>query len=395
MRVLLIPSSYPPRLGGVETVAHSLAKELMRRGHEIRVVTNRYPRSLPASEVIDSVSVQRWLFLKPQFRTLRRRPDLFLASFYFCPHTLIGLARLVRIFRPDVINVHFPDSQIPFVLSLRKHFSFRLVVSLHGHEIERWFDDVGRKQTEDSSVLGRGELLQLRRLRSILHNATAVTACSQHLLDRAMQLEPSLAGKSFVVYNGVEMDRFRDKTPYPHPRPYVFAYGRLIHKKGFDLLLHAFGEVAPSHQGVDLIIAGDGEDQAALRQLGSQLGLNGRVKFYGRATPEEVVRLLNGAQLVVVPSRAEPFGIAALEALAAGRPLLATRVGGIPEILSTYQVPQAVLVEPDASQVARGLRQLLDLSCSAGDAKDRTPCPEALSWAAVFNRYEDVLTGIA
>src|SRR5262249_41558122 len=147
-----------------------------------------------------------------------------------------------------------------------------------------------------------------------------------------------------------------------------FACGRLTHEKGFDLLLCAFAKVAPAHHGVDLIIAGDGEEQMALRQLGSQLGLNGRVKFHGRATPEETVRLLNGAQLVVVPSRSETFGIVALEALAAGRPLLATRVGGIPETLSTLWGPQAILVEPEASQIAVGLRELLDVPSTAGDA---------------------------
>ncbi|HJZ95056.1 MAG TPA: glycosyltransferase family 4 protein, partial [Candidatus Solibacter sp.] len=274
MRILLIPSSYHPCLGGVQTVAHSLAKELMRRKHEVHVVTNRYPRSLPTAEVVGGVSVRRWLFLKPQVWTLRQRPDLFVASFYFCPHTVLGLARLVRRFRPDVINVHFPDSQVPFVLWLQRRFPFRLVVSLHGHEIERWFSD-----TNQSSARG-SEPPQLRRLRSILRDADAVTACSQYLLDRAIELEPSLAGKSSVIHNGLDLDRFRDKTPYQHPRPYVFACGRLTHEKGFDLLLCAFAKVAPAHHGVDLIIAGDGEEQMALRQLGSQLGLNGRVKFH-------------------------------------------------------------------------------------------------------------------
>src|ERR1051326_9008917 len=137
MRILLVPSSYPPRLGGVETVAHSLAKELMHAGHDVRVVTNKYPRSLPARQEIDGVSVHRWLFLKPQLQRLIRRPDLFLASLYFNPSTLLKFARLVRRFRPDVINVHFPDSQIPFVLWLRRRFSFRLGVSLVGGEIGR------------------------------------------------------------------------------------------------------------------------------------------------------------------------------------------------------------------------------------------------------------------
>lgn len=80
-------------------------------------------------------------------------------------------------------------------------------------------------------------------------------------------------------------------------------------------------------------MAGDGELQQALRAQAAQLGVHDRVYFLGRATPEQVVQLLNGAQFVVLPSRSEPFGIAAVEAMAAGKAVLATRVGGFPEVL--------------------------------------------------------------
>src|SRR5262249_6683038 len=120
---------------------------------------------------------------------------------------------------------------------------------------------------------------------------------------------------------------------YPHRRSYILAFGRLIYKKGFDLLLTAFAQIAPRYQEVDLILAGEGEERDALRAQAQQSGLEGRVHFFGRATPEEVVRLLNGCLFVAVPSRIEPFGIVALEALAAGKRVLATRVGGLGELL--------------------------------------------------------------
>jgi glycosyltransferase involved in cell wall biosynthesis len=346
MRVLLISSSYPPVLGGLQTVAHTLARYLTHRGHDVQVVTNRYPRSLPARQVLNGVPVYRWLFLTPDLGHLREsRPDLFLASLYFFPSTLFRLICLMRTFRPEIVNVHFPDAQVPFVHWLRRWFDFRLVVSLHGHEIERWFLD------EPLSIVHHPSSM-LRRLRTILQEADAVTACSHYLLSKAIQLESSVAKKGHVIQNGIDPKRFKDKTPYPHPRPYILAYGRLTYKKGFDMLLDAFAQVARGHPGVDLIVAGDGQEREALQWQARGLEVDKRVLFFGRATPEEVVQLLNGCQFAVVPSRQEPFGIVALEALAAGKPVLATRVGGLPELLdgSVHR-----LVEPTPDALAEGL----------------------------------------
>src|SRR5215470_4235951 len=314
MRILLVPSTYPPALGGVQTVTHNLAKHLVQRGHEVQVVTNRYPRSLPAQETLDGISVRRLLFLVPNLNSLRqRRGDLFLASFYFYPLSLWGLRNLISTFRPDVVNVHFPSHQTHFVLALRQWFDFRLVVSLHGNDIDRVTlnGSISNNKTQDS--------VATRRLQLVLSEADAVTACSKALIDKAIRLEPSIAKKGQVINNGIDLQRFLDKASYPHPRPYALAFGRLTHQKGFDMLLEAFAQAESESRGVDLIIAGEGEQHNALTQRAKQLGLTSRVHFLGRATPEKVVRLLNGSSFVVVPSRSESFGIAALESLAAGK----------------------------------------------------------------------------
>lgn len=376
MRFLLVPNTYHPILGGVQTVTHNLALNLLKSGHEVQVVTNRYPRSLPSEEVMDGVSVRRLLFLSPAVDALKRgRADLFLASFYFYPSSLWRLRNLMRHFRPDVVNVHFPDHQNLFVLALRREFEFRLVVSLHGDEIER--------------------SIPARSLPSILRAADAVTACSQHLLEQALQLEPSIAGKAHVVHNGIDPKRFVDKNRHAHPRPYALAFGRLTHKKGFDLLLNALAQTGA--QDIDLIIAGDGEEQQALKQQAHQLGLERKVHFRGKADPEQIVRLLNGCRFVVVPSRCEPFGIVALEALAAGKPLLATKAGGLAEFLTgvdeTVSSPPVLLVKPNAEDLATGLRLICALSRNGAAKKKHYRIPDSYSWEHVARRYENVLVG--
>lgn len=380
MRILLLTSSYAPVLGGVQTVTQALARNLLAQGHEVRVVTNRYPRRLPGHEIIDDVSVERWQFLRPSPRYLRKgRLDLFMASLYYGPrvHSLMG--RLLASFRPDVVNVHFPDAQIPFVLAFRRRFPFRLVVSLHGHEVERF--TANGECNEDS-----------RGLRALLSEADTVTACSRHLLRSACRIEPSIQAKGVVLYNGIDPERFADTKPFYHPNPYVFAMGRLTQKKGFDLLLEALARIDAS---VDLILAGEGEEAASLQEQARRLGLERRVHFYGRASQEEIVRLLNGCRFLAVPSRTEPFGIVALEGLAAGKRVLATRVGGMAEFLGQAGADSGiVLVSPTVAELAKGLRAQLSRPLEAGEgAKRSAHVRNECSWHRVAQRYERILAG--
>lgn len=382
MRILLLPNTYAPVLGGVQTVTHNLAQHLLSSGHQVQVVTNRYPRSLATHDTLDGVSIYRLLLLSPDTKSLHpRRPGLFLASLYFYPRSLWQLRKLMRGFRPDVVNVHFPDHQIRFVLALRRRFEFRLVVSLHGHDVER----VQEWNTSNHSVTKR-------RLQLILREADAVTACSQHLLNQAIQIEPSIVNKAQVIHNGIDPKRFIDKSSHAHPRPYAFAFGRLTHKKGFDMLLEAFAQAKPVAREIDLLIAGEGEEHNALKLLAEQLGLRSRAHFLGRATEAEVVRLLNGSLFVVVPSRSEPFGIVALEALAAGKPILATKTGGLAEFLTEFSEGNAVtLVDPNVEKLASGLRQMFELPTNHSQEIRDYQISDKYSWERVTRRYESVL----
>lgn len=377
MRVLILTASYPPVLGGLQTVAHSLAMGLIAYGHQIQVVTQRWPRPLRGSEVIDGVPIMRWQNIEPSMMDLRRgRVDLFLASLVFSPLFRYRLGRLVWSFQPTVVNVHFPDSQIHHVLWLKRKRPFRLVVSLHGHDILRWD---GAPRTE-----------RARGLRTLLRVADAVTACSGFLLEKAVQLEPAVASKGHVIHNGIDLERFKDRSVFPHPRPYVLAFGRLTHEKGFDLLIDAWKRVAADYPGFDLILAGDGEERGALAARAERLGLANRVRFTGRVDPAGVVHLLNGCRLVVVPSREEPFGITALEAMAAGKPVVATRVGGLPEFVPE---PPNRLVSPTVDGLVEGLCGLVDQPETARLTTDRANRDHAarFTWSRALSEYLRVL----
>ncbi len=375
MNLLLISTSYPPVLGGLQTVAHQVAQHMQAQGHSVRALTMRYPRSLPPHEIRDGIPITRWLMLRPNLPDLRRgRLDAFLAACVYYPLTLRRLARLMQTFQPKVVNFHFPTHLTPFVLWLRRHYAFRLVVSLHGHDI---LGDSARSAYEG------------RQFRQLLAQADAVTACSADLLAKATALVPSIAPRIAVHYNGVDLARFADQTPYKHTRPYVLYLGRLEATKGVDLLLEAFAQATIQHPDLDLLLAGEGSQRGALTAQAAALNMADRVHFLGQVAPSQVAHLLNGAQFVVLPSRAEPFGIVAVEAMAAGKAVLATRVGGFPEVLPA---PPNRLVEPTVSALASALRDWLAHPAEVQRAGEQNRAhAQRFSLAASMARYEATL----
>jgi len=324
MKVLLIAASYAPVRGGLQTIAQTLASSLKLRGHEIRVLTNRYPRALAADERLDEIPVRRWDFLTPELRHLRNlRFDLFLAGLFYFPSTLTRIILLLLRERPDVVNLHFAGAPSLFVLIARLLVTFRLVVSLHGDDVE----GLPRRSSFDRVVF-----------RTLLRKADVVTACSQYLLDEAIKFEPAAGPKGLTVRNGID--------PLSVPvlngeRRGVIAAGRMFRQKGFDVFLRAHAATASKPH---MTLIGDGPERESLERLASSLGLKGEVSFSGQQDRESVLAEMAKAELIVIPSRRESFGMVALEAMALGKPVVASRVGGLPEILKGAD---ALLVEPD------------------------------------------------
>jgi glycosyltransferase involved in cell wall biosynthesis len=333
MKILLIVSSYAPNTGGLQTVTAQLAKELLARGQEVSVLTNRYPRTLAEHELVDGVQVTRWQFLAPQLRyLLGMRFDLFVAGILYFPLTLKRLVSQLRRERPDIVNLHFVGAPAFFVLLARSLKQFRLVVSVHGDDVEGlstrgWFDHWV--------------------FRSLMRRADAVTACSRFLLDAANEFESSIAKKGRVIHNG--MAPLRESNRSEGSRG-MLAVGRMFPSKGFDVLLQAYAE---TERNAQLTLIGDGPEREVLGRLARSLGLNGEVRFRGQQDRGQVLAEMAAADLVVIPSRHETFGLVALEAMALGKPIVASRVGGLPEVL---QGADALLVEPgDPAQLAEAI----------------------------------------
>src|SRR5579872_510198 len=301
MRVLLGVPRYFPYRGGVETVVRHLAAELIRQGHEVRIVTNKYPRSLPRSEQVEGIEVWRSMFLLPEFLHLKAgRPDLWLAGWLFGPLSTLSLFRMMQRFRPDVVHLHYLGSLSPFFEFLHRLRPVPTIASLHGGDVEA---EPFRSR------------FHMKVFQAVLRQSSAVTTCSENLRQTALKVAPDSAHKLMVVHNAVDLELFSTAAPFPHPRPYIAAVAQLVWHKGFDFLIEVFSGLEAEFPELDLLIAGEGPERGALEKLIARLGLAGRVVLLGSVPESVVAQVMAGARVVAVPSRREPFGIVALEAL--------------------------------------------------------------------------------
>ena len=163
--------------------------------------------------------------------------------------------------------------------------------------------------------------------------------------------------KMEVIYNGVDLDSFLYKPKeYPNNWLTIGTVARLVHDKGIHLLLRAFAEIK-SDKKLKLLIVGDGPEKRNLIELSMSLGINEKIKFVGYQN--EITRFLYQMDIFVLPSLVENLPLSCLEAMAAGVPVLTTRVGGIPEYID-HRVNGSIVEPGNSWQIKEELEFLIN-----------------------------------
>jgi glycosyltransferase involved in cell wall biosynthesis len=212
-----------------------------------------------------------------------------------------------------------------------------LVISFHGSDLAR----------------SAGPLAALAR--RACHRGDAFVVHSDEMRARALGFGAP-ANRLLSIPHGVDLDEFTPPADRAGP-PLIVGVGRLSEEKGFDLLLAALAKL-PTGLDWRCELVGEGPQRAALAELAQRLSLTGRVRFVGPLPPSEVRLRLAAAHLLAAPSRREGFSVVALEAMAAGLPILATTVGALPQLVAADE--SGVLVKAgDAAELAAALARLL------------------------------------
>lgn len=329
MRICIANSFYPPYIGGAETYVGNLARRLANHGHDVTVYCAHTP--LPVGESIqDGVRVRRM-----------RAP----IRLYGTPVAVPPLNLLAENY--DIIHCNFPS---PYFAAL-----FALFSKIRGiPAVLTWHNDL----PPVSSVAGT-----LVRLHDV------ISPFYLGLYKKIIATTPSYARKSrrlaryqrrvVVIPQGVDTARFNPSVEGSSVRLtyglsentkvvlFVGALTRWHSYKGHDVLIKAFRIVTSEIDEAHLIVVGGGELVRDSVTLANNLGLEGHTTFTGSVSEESLPKYYASCDLLVLPSRdmSEGYGLVILEAMAAGKPVIGSRVGGIPCVIRDHET--GLLVEPN------------------------------------------------
>ncbi len=390
MKVLMVTSSYPRFPGDViAPFIEEIARGVAGAGHAVDVILPHHPelrrgRGEPVRffpyRYAPRDAWSLWGYAQSLESDVRVRRGVYLLAPLVALALRGALSARLRAERYDVVHAHWLVPNAAMIAGIPRARGVPLVVSLHG-----------------SDVFLAERLWPARVLaRAALRAAGAITACSVDLQERALRLGSPPERTRLVPY-GVDLQAFapreapaavRARLGVPEGRLFVLALGRLVEKKGFSGLLDAAARTA----GVHLVIAGAGDLKGELEAQARALGL--AVSFPGALDRAAVAAALSAADVVAVPSVRDRAGNVdglpnvLLEALAAGRAVVATRVAGIPDVIRDGE--NGLLVsERDPAELAAALERLAREPATRarlGGAARRT-AEETLTWGAAVRAF--------
>jgi glycosyltransferase involved in cell wall biosynthesis len=354
-RVVMFSAEFEPVVGGLGRVVVALSRELAHEGHDVHVITPAHPEA-PAYEVSHGVHVHRvqaheWgtVFEVDAAIEPVHQEQLRLLRDY---EVYNGTSEFFR----DIHNKNMAMFQHAMRLHQEKPFDI-----IHAHdwlvEASAWMLKAGSElplvSTIHATEQGRNNGIHNDLQRYISHKewrlvfeSKDVIVNSRHMLNELVWTMSVPDSKIHIIPNGIDPSKFacsltREELRVKHNLPVegnvVLLVGRMVREKGVHVLLEAAPGILQQHPNTTFLIAGVGYYLPELKNLATSLNLNDHVRFFGQANDGDLKELLALSTVATAPSTYEPFGIVALEAMAAGVPLVSSDRGGLIDIVDHEQ----------------------------------------------------------
>jgi len=349
--VLMFTWEFPPRIiGGISPHVYYLSKNLAKTGTKIYVVTCDFPGA-PKYEVIDGVEVFRidsyknpspdfatWVYLMnvnmqkeaaALVNSLDEPVDIFHAHDWLVATASIGLKHVFR--RPLIATIHSTE------IGRRNgiHLDYEKMI----HETEAWLSYEAWRVICCSNYMV-----------SHVQWAFGLPADKMRMIPNGVEVEP------YTKYKHEELSSFRSKFALPDEKIVLFV-GRLVYEKGIHILVNAMPKVLEK-VNAKFVIVGNGYMKEQLSNIINHRGLAKKVIFTGFVDDETLKKLQICADVSVVPSLFEPFGIVALEAMAAKSPVVVSDTGGLSEIVE-HNVTGVKVYPDNSDSLAWGIIRVL------------------------------------
>ncbi|MBS7642325.1 MAG: glycosyltransferase family 4 protein [Candidatus Bathyarchaeia archaeon] len=349
MRIIMLSWEYPPRIvGGISRHVYFLSRALASEGCEVHVVTLDFPGK-SIYEVEDGVHVHR-----VPVEIGASNFHMWVALFNHFFEKRIGY--ITHNFgKPDVVHSHDWLTALSGI-SAKHMLRIPLVVTFHSTERGR------------SQGLANPESYMVDSIEWwASYEASIVITVSSHMKDELIRYFKLPEDKVYVIHNGVDpsifnisvdRDSIRGRLGVKPWEKLIVSVGRMSHQKGFHILLQAMSIVIHRYRDVKLILVGDGYMRGELERQASDLGLSEHVVFTGFIDDVYLKAILKSADIMVVCSLYEPFGIVALEGMASGLPVIVSATGGLKEIVE-HEVDGLWASPGDPASLASCIERLL------------------------------------
>lgn len=350
--VLFVLPWRPDAAGGVNSVVLGLIEGFARNtSYRPLLLVNAYPHRRVAHRMLGGTRGFYKYYLPAPFDERRVARSL-LSYLIRLPLTLVRFIQLIRRENVVTVNLHYPGLSAFTVLLARFMTSgaFNVVLSFHGADLPRCRD---------------GERARRLIWRFILHWSDATVVCSRALAGELRAVDSAMGVAIHVVHNAIDSAMCRRKareSPLPpglEARRYLLSVGKFEDKKGHDVLIESFDRIAAGHPDLYLaMIGGTGPRLDALQRRVAASPFRKRVLLYRDLPHGSTLAAISRSALFALPSRREPFGVVILEAAALGVPVVASSVGGIPEIIQDGD--SGILVPPDdVAALTEALQRML------------------------------------
>jgi len=378
LKIALCTDWFFPRIGGVSSHVAGLALELEKHGHEVAIITKQ-TNNINGSKCFQSAKSVQLRYVKP----------LAHISMVLVPPNLNEIREVLRKGGFDIVHAHHAFTPTS-LLSIAAAKKLGIPAILTNHTIFL-ISDAGYLWVPTSYIL-----FPFRRYISKADRVIAVSKTAAEFIGHFTTQE-----RIIVIPNGVDIDRFRpidsdaaNSSAFfvTEKDPTILYVGRLVHRKGVHILLRAMPYVLEAFPRAQLLIAGNGYMYGFIKLLIKRLNIEDNVKLLGFVPDKELPELYNLSDVFVLPSLySESFGITLLEAMASGKPIVASKVGGIPEVVENGWTGILVRRGNEKDLADAIIKILTDHSLAETLASNaRKLVEERYSWSIVTEEIESV-----
>jgi glycosyltransferase involved in cell wall biosynthesis len=367
----VVSSYFYPKMGGLETIAYTVAKSLHEKGeYKVSVITTNYDGTGYRKEIIDGMTVHR---LPISFRVSNTPINLRWSRW---------VRKILQEEETDILQTHSP---VPFLVDVSakvaKAHGIPIVVTYHSGSMKKG-------QFILDAIIGVYESYFLGKLFS---RASAIVAVAQNFVQQEF---PQFLSKTFFIPTGVDVARFK-KTPVPADTEIVAFVGRIELSskwKGIDYLIKAMAIVIKHRPHAKLQLIGGGDAVEYYRKQAKELNIENSLLTPGPQYNNDLVDAYGKTTMVVLPSisDSEAFSVALVEAMASGRPIIGTKIGGTPQVINDEKDgllvpaknPEALALAIERILSNHGFAQQLG---DAGALK-----AQGFTWDIQISKYKDI-----